>query len=174
MATWTTSLPFSLFGHSPSTSSLAQYPRKPSGSLVFPIHPLSKVSPHTHRASSACSLSPLKLGHPGSGRYLHQNKLVRVGEENHRILHGVVIFLLLLLARRTINISHLHKEKVAESEEERGLPPAQPSSPPDPGKRCELLANMKALSSNQRHSNFPAGAQQQVQEPSGPSRQALD
>jgi hypothetical protein len=57
-------------------------------------------------------------------------------------LHGVIVFLLLLLARRTINISHLNKQRVIENEEGKSAS-AKPPSFPYAEERCACLAKLR-------------------------------
>lgn len=46
--------------------------------------------------------------------YLHEHKLVSVGEEDDRVLHCVIIILILLLARRALHVSELRTEGEAQ------------------------------------------------------------
>lgn len=56
-----------------------------------------------HKSWRGTEVCPAHL----SVRYLHEHKLVCVGEENDRVLHRVVIVLILLLAGRALHVSEL-------------------------------------------------------------------
>lgn len=51
---------------------------------------------------------------PQHAGYLHEHKLVGVGEEDDRVLHRVVIVLVFLLAGRALHVGELRVERGAQ------------------------------------------------------------